>query len=432
MLRKILFYFLILFFTITFLGKNPTYAAVACTTILSSPSPLKEGEQHFNIQTRFDSSNGQSKFKTREYFITIGGSAAPYDDGATTQRPANAAFISTGYVSTTEEFNLSDGWRWGGDKKLKIGNLRIYVWRKNPDKLICEGVIPVLDDMPIEKATAKSCPVCQDGYAWSNAYNLCQDGADFKDPLSRTDCSAQGSACLAGEGRCVTPKPEAPKGCFTRSQLGESCTDSLGDPGQCADGLICDVNTCTKAPSDFGSVCYNCASGSTWDGSKCVNSSKACIEPDLRAYCPGQSTCTQGEGCQGSINPKEKDKTKLEPLNTPCGTSLGGDGSKVNECLSISSALGDIPTDPFKLVPKIIEIILGISGAIVIILIIRAGYKLMFSQGNPEKVQEAREELTSAIVGLLFIIFSFVLLQFLLNDLLKIQDLPGGIGIEKK
>jgi hypothetical protein len=46
----------------------------------------------------------------------------------------------------------------------------------------------------------------------------------------------------------------------------------------------------------------------------------------------------------------------------------------------------------------------------------------MISQGNPEKIQAAREQLTAAIVGLLFIIFSLVIIQVLGYDILHI---PG-------
>ncbi len=44
----------------------------------------------------------------------------------------------------------------------------------------------------------------------------------------------------------------------------------------------------------------------------------------------------------------------------------------------------------------------------------------MFSQGNPEQVQVAREELTAAIVGLLFIVLSLILIQFIGLDVLRL------------
>jgi hypothetical protein len=46
----------------------------------------------------------------------------------------------------------------------------------------------------------------------------------------------------------------------------------------------------------------------------------------------------------------------------------------------------------------------------------------MVSRGNPEQVQQAREQFTAAIVGLMFIIFSLVILQSIGFDILQ---LPG-------
>ena len=46
----------------------------------------------------------------------------------------------------------------------------------------------------------------------------------------------------------------------------------------------------------------------------------------------------------------------------------------------------------------------------------------MTSQGDPEKVKNARDQLTAAIVGLLFIIFSLALLELITRDIL---GLPG-------
>lgn len=92
---------------------------------------------------------------------------------------------------------------------------------------------------------------------------------------------------------------------------------------------------------------------------------------------------------------------------------------KVRVC---DTALGDISTDPTGFIKKVFGILLSLVGGIALLLIIVSGYRLMASQGNPEKVQEAREQLTSAIVGLLFIIFSFSILQIIGIDILRI---PG-------
>jgi hypothetical protein len=89
---------------------------------------------------------------------------------------------------------------------------------------------------------------------------------------------------------------------------------------------------------------------------------------------------------------------------------------------SCSTAVGDVPINVGGFVQKLFAVILGISGGIAVILIIISGYKFMASRGNPEQLQGAREQLTAAIVGLLFIILSLVILQIIGVNILK---LPG-------
>ncbi len=108
--------------------------------------------------------------------------------------------------------------------------------------------------------------------------------------------------------------------------------------------------------------------------------------------------------------------TKTKDL--PCGGSVSADG----KCNEVDTAVGPIPTDTADFVGFILKLFLGLAGGIALLLIISSGYRLMVSQGNPEKIQEAKEVLTAAIVGLLFIIFSLVLLQTVGVDILKI---PG-------
>lgn len=95
---------------------------------------------------------------------------------------------------------------------------------------------------------------------------------------------------------------------------------------------------------------------------------------------------------------------------------------KERKCIAVNTAIGDIRTNPAEFVKSIFSIVMGLAGGIALILIIISGYKMMASQGNPEALTAAREQLTSAIIGLLFIIFSFVILQVIGVDILRI---PG-------
>lgn len=102
----------------------------------------------------------------------------------------------------------------------------------------------------------------------------------------------------------------------------------------------------------------------------------------------------------------------------PICLNPGSDGA----CNEIASGLGPIGTNPSTFVQFMLGIILSLAGGIAVILIIISGYRLIASQGNPEKIVAAREQLTAAIVGLLFVIFSLFILQVIGVDIL---NLPG-------
>ena len=91
-------------------------------------------------------------------------------------------------------------------------------------------------------------------------------------------------------------------------------------------------------------------------------------------------------------------------------------------CDTVETAIGAINTNATGFIKSIFSLILGLSGGIALLLIISSGYRLMAARGNPEALTEARDQLISAIIGLLFIIFSLVILQIIGVDILKI---PG-------
>ncbi len=63
---------------------------------------------------------------------------------------------------------------------------------------------------------------------------------------------------------------------------------------------------------------------------------------------------------------------------------------------------------------------LPLSGLCVFLLVSMAAYKLMTSRGNPDKLQEARDQISNAVIGFLFVILSVAILA-LLADVLKIN-----------
>jgi len=134
--------------------------------------------------------------------------------------------------------------------------------------------------------------------------------------------------------------------------------------------------------------------------------------------CKSPLTCVNGK-CIGQL-PRPtgpvyslQDKVFCDSSNNPTSTVT----------TRIYTAIGCIPVAN---TPDFIEWILGwaigIGGGISLMLIIVASFQILTSSGNPEKVQAGKELLTSAIAGLIMLIFSVFILKIIGIDILK---LPG-------
>jgi hypothetical protein len=90
------------------------------------------------------------------------------------------------------------------------------------------------------------------------------------------------------------------------------------------------------------------------------------------------------------------------------------------------TAVGCIPTDHTKIVQVFIKLGLMIGGGVALLLILIGSFMLSVSQGDPKKTSEAKEMITSAIIGLIFIIFSVSILQFIGVNILHIPGFAGN------
>ncbi len=74
------------------------------------------------------------------------------------------------------------------------------------------------------------------------------------------------------------------------------------------------------------------------------------------------------------------------------------------------------------LVTSLLRIGIGLAGGFVLLSILYGSFLLTTSSGDPKRVQEGQEMITSAIMGLLFVIFSVIILRFIGVSILQI---PG-------
>jgi hypothetical protein len=309
--------------------------------------------------------------------------------------------------------------------------------------------------------------------ACANATDICRNTPpDFIGPDDRIKFSINGSKRLAGIS-CEPPSTQCH--CEKENQLG-SGNNKVVCPGAsdtfCANpDLVClnaapDFKTvpdtllnqtvkgptgelairgvsCEKAYARCTCVTPNisgsgknkiqCFQGPNEQDTFCSSSGQACIpqtDPTLQADLSTikdpifNGANLKGIKCEDRQAPVPSPTPTVPPVPPPpCADGkMGADGV----CTSFMTAFGAIDTNVQGFVLRLFALLLSISGGIAILLIIRAGYLILTSAGNPERVKNGREQLIAAIVGLLFIIFSVVILETITGDILHAPDFVTG------
>ena len=108
-------------------------------------------------------------------------------------------------------------------------------------------------------------------------------------------------------------------------------------------------------------------------------------------------------------------------------TSSQGNNSAQGNCgeNQVNTAIGCISTEPTGangFINQILRLAIGMSGGLALLMLLYGTFIVTTSAGIPDKLKEGQEIITSAISGLLFIIFSVALLQFIG---ITILELPG-------
>jgi len=269
------------------------------------------------------------------------------------------------------------------------------------------------------------------------------------------DCSADlGGTCVSDRASCSTGV----------SYNGTSCTSTPSTPVCCdtevsceESGFVCDwANTCVSSGGIINNSLTCDQDGSTPPEVCCMNSAIQETCSDRGGYCT-MAECPIGsllfpnsvyDPCDGGTY------TGVRCCGKSVGTcsDLGGIGSGVEYFQSCMRGLGrfilandatyccilDQEQMETEFKPKdivyrgpVIESLEGILGPVTRILyygglalgiffIILSGYRLMTSEGDPQRVKGAQEQLTSAIIGIVFILLSVTIIRVIIDEIINL------------
>lgn len=94
----------------------------------------------------------------------------------------------------------------------------------------------------------------------------------------------------------------------------------------------------------------------------------------------------------------------------------------------ISTAIGCIPVlgSTNEFLSSILSWAVGVGSGIAFLLMLYAGFMIMTAAGNPERIKAGQELLTSAVAGLILLIFAVFILRFIGVDILGLDAFGFG------
>jgi hypothetical protein len=131
-------------------------------------------------------------------------------------------------------------------------------------------------------------------------------------------------------------------------------------------------------------------------------------------------SCQTGLICVNGYCQDDPNST-IVPLPRGVANPAAGISALKGDC--IDTAIGCIPIEQQGMIEFILKWAIGIAGGIAFILIIIASFQIMTSQGDPKRLQAGKELLSSAIMGLILLIFSVFILRVIGVSILKIPGL---------
>lgn len=86
----------------------------------------------------------------------------------------------------------------------------------------------------------------------------------------------------------------------------------------------------------------------------------------------------------------------------------------------VETPLGDIPTDPGEFARWLLNFGIGLGALLAVLFVIIGGYGVATSSGDPEKLTKAKQTITAAVAGLVFLLLSTLILNIIGGEIIGI------------
>jgi len=244
---------------------------------------------------------------------------------------------------------------------------------------------PCLTNVPTYQPTGANC-ANRRGECSSSTYPNCVDDINW------ATCSGGGS------NYCSIPH-YVPMGNTSPYSL-VSCA-SKGGPST-PTGTIGSPSNCPVCPDGWAwSYTENLCQKATSSGSQFK-------DPAIVDCTSSSNTCYPGTGCTSLTGNVHGD----------CGDSA------INTAIGCIPILG--PNGQTDFLSFVLKWAVGIGGGVAFLLILYGGFMVMTSSGDPERLKAGQELITSALSGLILLIFSVFILKFIGIDILGLCKFGFG------
>ena len=101
------------------------------------------------------------------------------------------------------------------------------------------------------------------------------------------------------------------------------------------------------------------------------------------------------------------------------GGGNGGAGTAGENARSgVSNVNPGANTDLLSMIQTILNVVFGVIGIVAVIMIVIGGVNYTISQGDSAKIQKAKNTIMYGIIGLVIVLLSFAIVNFVLNGLI--------------